>query len=235
MLEVDRIRVMYDKALILRDVEVSVRHGEIVALIGSNGAGKTTTLKAIAGLAKISSGRIVFEGNRIDTMPPYKRASLGLVLVPEGRGLFPRMTVEENLEIGAYLRRDREEVYRDLEYVFSLFPVLRERRRQLAGTLSGGEQQMLAIAKGLMARPRLLMLDEPSVGLAPRVVDQIFDTIREISRERGISVLIAEQNAYAALSISDRAYVLENGAVALAGESRELMEDPRVKTLYLGL
>ena len=235
LLKVNNIRVYYEKALILKGVSLDVNYNEIVAIIGPNGAGKTTTLKTLAGLLKASQGEIYLEGKRIDHEPPYVRAMRGLILVPEGRGLFPRMTVEENLEMGAFLRRDLDEIRKDLEFVYSLFPVLKERRKQLAGTLSGGEQQMLAIAKGLMAKPRLLMLDEPSVGLAPKIVDQLVDVIKQIGREKRISILIAEQNVYAALSIADRAYVLENGSIVMGGSSADLLENPAIKKTYLGL
>lgn len=235
LLKVDKIKVFYDKALILKEVSLEAGHGEIIALIGPNGAGKTTTLKTIAGLLKTSSGAIYLENKRIDHEPPYVRASMGIILVPEGRGLFPKMSVEENLEMGAFLRKDVDEIRKDMEFVYSLFPVLRERRRQLAGTLSGGEQQMLAIAKGLMARPRILMLDEPSLGLAPKIVDHLIDAISQINREKKITILIAEQNVYAALSISERAYVLENGSIIMSGSSLELLENPVIKRSYLGL
>jgi branched-chain amino acid transport system ATP-binding protein len=235
LLKVDKIKVFYDKALILKEVSLEAGHGEIIALIGPNGAGKTTTLKTIAGLLKTSSGAIYLENKRIDHEPPYVRASMGIILVPEGRGLFPKMSVEENLEMGAFLRKDVDEIRKDMEFVYSLFPVLRERRRQLAGTLSGGEQQMLAIAKGLMARPRILMLDEPSLGLAPKIVDHLIDVISQINREKKITILIAEQNVYAALSISERAYVLENGSMVMSGSSLELLENPVIKRSYLGL
>jgi branched-chain amino acid transport system ATP-binding protein len=235
LLKVDKIKVFYDKALILKEVSLEAGHGEIIALIGPNGAGKTTTLKTIAGLLKTSSGAIYLENKRIDHEPPYVRASMGIILVPEGRGLFPKMSVEENLEMGAFLRKDVDEIRKDMEFVYSLFPVLRERRRQLAGTLSGGEQQMLAIAKGLMARPRILMLDEPSLGLAPKIVDHLIDAISQINREKKITILIAEQNVYAALSISERAYVLENGSIVMSGSSSELLENPVIKRSYLGL
>jgi len=235
LLKVDKIKVFYDKALILKEVSLEAGHGEIIALIGPNGAGKTTTLKTIAGLLKTSSGAIYLENKRIDHEPPYVRASMGIILVPEGRGLFPKMSVEENLEMGAFLRKDVDEIRKDMEFVYSLFPVLRERRRQLAGTLSGGEQQMLAIAKGLMARPRILMLDEPSLGLAPKIVDHLIDAISQINREKKITILIAEQNVYAALSISERAYVLENGSIVMSGSSLELLENPVIKRSYLGL
>jgi branched-chain amino acid transport system ATP-binding protein len=235
LLKVDKIKVFYDKALILKEVSLEAGHGEIIALIGPNGAGKTTTLKTIAGLLKTASGAIYLENKRIDHEPPYVRASMGIILVPEGRGLFPKMSVEENLEMGAFLRKDVDEIRKDMEFVYSLFPVLRERRRQLAGTLSGGEQQMLAIAKGLMARPRILMLDEPSLGLAPKIVDHLIDAISQINREKKITILIAEQNVYAALSISERAYVLENGSIIMSGSSLELLENPVIKRSYLGL
>ncbi|WP_342785342.1 ABC transporter ATP-binding protein [Thermofilum sp.] len=235
MLEVNNIVVYYGKALALKGVSLGVNEGEIVALIGANGAGKTTTLRAITGMVKVASGKVIFKGNDITNLPSYKIALLGITHVPEDRGLFPDMTVMENLEMGAYLRRDTDSIKEDLEYVFSLFPRLKERKDQLAGTLSGGEQQMLALAKGLMARPKLLLLDEPSVGLAPYLVDQIFDAILEINKKRGVTILIAEQNAYMALQCSSRAYVIENGTVALSGPSKELMDNPYLKKSYLGL
>ncbi|MEM0235910.1 MAG: ABC transporter ATP-binding protein [Desulfurococcaceae archaeon] len=235
LLEVNNIVVYYGKALALKGVSLGVNEGEIVALIGANGAGKTTTLRAITGMVKVASGKVIFKGNDITNLPSYKIALLGITHVPEDRGLFPDMTVMENLEMGAYLRRDTDSIKEDLEYVFSLFPRLKERKDQLAGTLSGGEQQMLALAKGLMARPKLLLLDEPSVGLAPYLVDQIFDAILEINKKRGVTILIAEQNAYMALQCSSRAYVIENGTVALSGPSKELMDNPYLKKSYLGL
>jgi branched-chain amino acid transport system ATP-binding protein len=235
LLEVGDISVYYGKALALNRVNLSVKNGEIVALIGPNGAGKTTTLRAISGVVNISSGHIIFNGRRIDGMPPYKIAEMGIAHVPEGRGLFPQMSVMENLEMGAFLRRDIDNVRSDLELVFNLFPILKERKDQLAGTLSGGEQQMLAIAKGLIANPKLLLLDEPSVGLAPKLVERIFDAIREINKQKGLAILIAEQNAYMALLSSDRAYVMENGSTVINGSSKDLLDDPRVKQVYLGM
>ncbi|MGC8890879.1 MAG: ABC transporter ATP-binding protein [bacterium] len=235
LLEVGDISVYYGKALALNRVNLSVKNGEIVALIGPNGAGKTTTLRAISGVVNISSGHIIFNGRRIDGMPPYKIAEMGIAHVPEGRGLFPQMSVMENLEMGAFLRRDIDNVRSDLELVFNLFPILKERKDQLAGTLSGGEQQMLAIAKGLIANPKLLLLDEPSVGLAPKLVERIFDAIKEINKQKGLAILIAEQNAYMALLSSDRAYVMENGSTVINGSSKDLLDDPRVKQVYLGM
>ncbi|MEM3740255.1 MAG: ABC transporter ATP-binding protein, partial [Candidatus Korarchaeum sp.] len=208
---------------------------EIVSLIGANGAGKTTTLRVISGILKPISGEVIMDGRNIIGMEPFQIASLGLVHVPEGRGLFPEMTVLENLEMGAYLRKDKDGIKRDLEFVYSLFPVLREREKQLAGTLSGGEQQMLAIAKGLMGAPKLLLLDEPSLGLSPIMVDRIFDAISQINRDRGIPILIAEQNAYMALSISHRAYVIENGSTVMEGSGRDLLGNDYVRKAYLGI
>lgn len=235
MLEVKRVSAAYGTALALKDVSLDVRKGEIVSLIGANGAGKTTTLRVISGLLRPLKGEVVFDGRSIVGMEPYQIASLGLIHVPEGRGLFPEMTVIENLEMGAFLRKDREGMRRDLEFVYSIFPVLKERRKQLAGTLSGGEQQMLAIAKGLMGAPKMLLLDEPSLGLSPIMVDRIFDAIVQINKERGITILIAEQNAYMALSFSHRAYVIENGSTVMEGSGEDLLRNDHVRRAYLGI
>ncbi|MEM0018063.1 MAG: ABC transporter ATP-binding protein [Candidatus Korarchaeum sp.] len=235
MLEVKNVSAAYGTALALKNVTLRVGRGEIVSLIGANGAGKTTTLRVISGILKPISGEVIMDGRNIIGMEPFQIASLGLVHVPEGRGLFPEMTVLENLEMGAYLRKDKEGIRRDLEFVYSLFPVLREREKQLAGTLSGGEQQMLAIAKGLMGAPKLLLLDEPSLGLSPIMVDRIFDAISQINRDRGIPILIAEQNAYMALSISHRAYVIENGSTVMEGSGRDLLGNDYVRKAYLGI
>ncbi|MCC6028609.1 MAG: ABC transporter ATP-binding protein [Candidatus Korarchaeum sp.] len=235
MLEVKDVSASYGKALALKRVSLRVEKGEIVSLIGANGAGKTTTLRVISGLLRPNSGDVIMDGRSIVGKEPFQIASLGLIHVPEGRGLFPEMTVIENLEMGAFLRKDRESVKRDLEFVYSLFPILKERGKQLAGTLSGGEQQMLAIAKGLMGAPRILLLDEPSLGLSPIMVDRIFDAIQQINKERGISILIAEQNAYMALSVSHRAYVIENGTTVMEGTGRELLGNEHVKKAYLGI
>lgn len=231
LLRVDAIEVAYGDLTAVRGASLEVRPGEIVALIGSNGAGKTTTLRAISGLLPIRRGRIDFEGDRLDGLPSSKVVGRGIAHVPEGRQLFPSMTVLENLELGA--RAARALKTESLEWVFQLFPRLRERRRQLAGTLSGGEQQMVAIGRGLMARPKLLMLDEPSLGLAPVVVRAIFDNLVEINR-RGMAILLVEQNVLRALQLSHRGYVLENGQIVLDGLRDTLLADGHIKQAYLG-
>ncbi len=223
----------YGPILALRGISLEVREGEVVALLGANGAGKTTTLRVIAGLLPPLAGTISFAGHPLHRLPPEQRVARGIVLVPEGRGIFPELTVEENLRLGAWHRRDLRAVRTDLERVFHLFPILRERRAQPAGTLSGGEQQMLAIGRALMARPRLLLLDEPSLGLAPLVVQHIFEILRDI-HEAGATLLIAEQNAYLALTLAHWAYILQNGEIRLQGEAQTLRENPEVKALYLG-
>ncbi len=234
MLEVEDICTYYGDVQALRDVSLRIREGQIVSVIGSNGAGKTTTLNTISGILRSSSGQIEFLGRRIENLPPHEIVELGVVQIPEARLLFPYMTVLENLELGCYAPRAREGKEENLEAVFGLFPVLEERRGQLAGTLSGGEQQMLAIARGLMARPRLLMLDEPSLGLAPLLVKQVFGTVREINA-KGITILLVEQDVYHSLSIADEAYVLENGSVVLGGKAKEVLDNPQVREAYLGI
>jgi branched-chain amino acid transport system ATP-binding protein len=231
LLRVDGIEVAYGQVPAVRGASLEVRPGEIVALIGGNGAGKTTTLRAISGLLPIRRGRIDFEGDRLDGLPSSKVVGRGIAHVPEGRQLFPSMTVLENLELGAGAARGLKA--ESLEWVFELFPRLRERRRQLAGTLSGGEQQMVAIGRGLMARPKLLMLDEPSLGLAPVVVRAIFDNLVEINR-RGMAILLVEQNVLRALQLSHRGYVLENGQIVLDGPRDTLLADGHIKQAYLG-
>ena len=231
LLRVDGIEVGYGDLTAVRGASLDVRPGEIVALIGGNGAGKTTTLRAISGLLPIRRGRIDFEGDRLDGLRPSKVVGRGIAHVPEGRQLFPTMTVLENLELGAGAARALKA--ESLEWVFSLFPRLRERRRQLAGTLSGGEQQMVAIGRGLMARPKLLMLDEPSLGLAPVAVRAIFDNLVEINR-RGMAILLVEQNVLRALQLSHRGYVLENGQIVLDGLRETLLADGHIKQAYLG-
>jgi branched-chain amino acid transport system ATP-binding protein len=231
LLRVDAIEVGYGDLTAVRGASLEVRPGEIVALIGSNGAGKTTTLRAISGLLPIRRGRIDFEGDRLDRLAPSKVVGRGIAHVPEGRQLFPTMTVLENLELGAGAARALKA--ESLEWVFQLFPRLRERQRQLAGTLSGGEQQMVAIGRGLMARPKLLMLDEPSLGLAPVVVRAIFDNLVEINR-RGMAILLVEQNVLRALQLSHRGYVLENGQIVLDGLRETLLADGHIKQAYLG-
>lgn len=232
MLEVRGLATAYGGIRALKGVDIDVPEGAIVSILGANGAGKTTLLKTIAGLLRPSEGQVRLRGERIDGLPPDRIVRKGVALVPEGRAILARMTVEENLEMGAYTRRDRETAA-DLARVTEHFPVLRERRRQLAGSLSGGEQQMLAIARALMSRPRLLLLDEPSLGLAPLVVAEIFRIVAEINRG-GTTILLVEQNARQSLRVSHFAYVLETGRVALSGESKALLEDPKVKESYLG-
>ena len=233
LLEVKNIEVAYGKIIAVKDVSISVNKGEIVTLIGSNGAGKSTTLRTISGLMAPKSGEIHFNGQRIDGMPGHEVVGLGICHSPEGRRIFPRMTVLENLELGAFLRNDKAEIASDLERVLTLFPRLRERIGQRAGTLSGGEQQMLAVSRALMGKPTLLMLDEPSMGLAPVLVDMIFETISAI-RDQGITILLIEQNASAALEIADRAYVLESGSVKMSGSAKDLRKDDQVTKAYLG-
>jgi branched-chain amino acid transport system ATP-binding protein len=233
MLEVKNIQVAYGKIIAVKDISVTVNEGEIVTLIGSNGAGKSTTLRTISGLIKPKSGEITFNGKRIDGMPGHDIVSLGICHSPEGRRIFPRMTVKENLELGAFLRNDKTAVNADMERVLDLFPRLKERIKQTAGTMSGGEQQMLAVSRALMGDPKLLLLDEPSMGLAPVLVELIFDTIVKI-RKQGITILLIEQNATAALEVADRAYVLESGKVKMSGSAKELSSDDKVTKAYLG-
>ena len=232
LLEVDDIRTHYGSIEALKGVSLTVAEGEIVTLIGANGAGKSTTLRSISGLTPVSSGRVLFEGGEITRVPAHEVVGHGIALAPEGRHCFPRMTVRENLELGAYMRGG-EDIAADFERVYALFPRLHERERQKAGTMSGGEQQMLAIGRALMARPRLLMLDEPSMGIAPVLIERIYETIGEINR-RGVAILLVEQNANYALDASERGYVLETGRVSLAADSRSLRDDPEVQRAYLG-
>ena len=233
MLAIEAINVFYGGIHALRDVSIKVNAGEVVTLIGANGAGKSTTLRAVSGLLTPRSGRIVFEGDDIGGLPAHLLVARGISMAPEGRGIFANLTVLENLEMGAYLVRSRSQILQDLERGFDLFPRLRERVKQRAGTLSGGEQQMLAIARALMSRPKLLLLDEPSLGLAPLVCQTIFNTIATI-KASGTTVLLVEQNANAALKHSDRAYVLETGSVMLQGSAKEIASHPGVREAYLG-
>ena len=233
LLEVKNLKVGYGKIVAVKDISITVNQGEIVTLIGSNGAGKSTTLRTISGLLKPKSGEILFEGNRIDGKEGHEVVKLGICQSPEGRRIFPRMTVSENLDLGAFLRSDKDAVAADRERVLDLFPRLRERISQRAGTMSGGEQQMLAVSRALMGAPKLLMLDEPSMGLAPVLVDMIFETITKI-REQGITILLIEQNAAAALEVADRAYVLESGTIKMSGKASDLAKDPAVTKAYLG-
>jgi branched-chain amino acid transport system ATP-binding protein len=235
LLEIRDLHVHYGRIEAIKGISFEVAEGEIVTLIGANGAGKTTTLKTVSGVRPVTSGSILFDGNDITAMPPHHRVELGLCQAPEGRGIFPGMTVLENLDMGAYTRKDRKTAaYRDdIERVFDLFPRLRERRAQTGGTMSGGEQQMLAIARALMARPRVLLLDEPSMGLAPMIVQQIFKIITEINQQ-GTTVLLVEQNAQQALQRAHRAYVLETGHIVRSDDAKVLLGDESVRAAYLG-
>ncbi|MDQ7820455.1 MAG: ABC transporter ATP-binding protein [Armatimonadota bacterium] len=233
LLEVDSLHVYYGQIHALKGISLTVEPGEIVTLIGANGAGKSTTLNTISGLLRPRQGRITLAGEDLAALPPHEIVRRGVVQVPEGRRIFGQLTVLENLSMGAYTRTDRDGIQEDLERVFTLFPRLKERRHQVAGTLSGGEQQMLAIGRALMARPRVLLMDEPSMGLAPVLVEQIFETITSINRQ-GTTVLLVEQNAYMALQIAHRGYVLQTGEIVLSGSARELQADEDVRRAYLG-
>jgi branched-chain amino acid transport system ATP-binding protein len=233
VLKVEGLVCRYGKVAAVRELSIEVNRGELVALIGANGAGKTTTLKAISGVLPPAAGRIEFLGEDIARAPPRRILELGLAHCPEGRRVFPYMSVLENLEMGAYLRSDRVQIAADMERLFERFPILAERRHQAAGTLSGGEQQMLAISRALMSRPKLVLFDEPSLGLAPNLVERTFDIVRSI-RAEGVTVVMVEQNAFAALELSDRAYVLDQGRVTMSGLGSALLNDPHVKAAYLG-
>ena len=233
LLEVRDLQVFYGVIQALKGISFSVEKGEIVTLIGANGAGKTTTMQSIMGLIPARSGEITYNGQMINKVPTHKIVHLGMTQVPEGRRVFQELTVYENLMMGAYTKKNREKIKKDLTWIYNLFPRLKERRKQIAGTLSGGEQQMLAMGRALMSRPDLLMLDEPSMGLSPLLVDQVFSIIQEIHKE-GTTILLVEQNAGKSLAISDRGYVLENGAIAYSGTGKELMESDEVKKAYLG-
>ena len=234
MLAIDDVHASYGPVAAIRGLSLEVRAGELVCLIGANGAGKSSTLRAISGLLGVTRGRIVFDGAEIQRATPDAILKAGIAHCPEGRRVFPHLTVEENLAMGAYIRRDRAGIAEDVDRLCVHFPILAERRRQAAGTLSGGEQQMLAIARALMSRPRLLLLDEPSLGLAPTVVETTFEIIADI-RRRGTTVLMVEQNAYLALGMADRAYVMETGRIALVGGGRELLHNDHVRRVYLGV
>lgn len=233
MLNVEDLQVYYGAIHALKGVSFHLDQGEIIALIGGNGAGKSTTLNTISGLLHPRTGRVIFNGEDISVIPPQDIVRKQIIQVPEGRRIFPKLTVQENLEMGAYIFQDKVQIAKDMDDVMDLFPRLRERRKQFGGTLSGGEQQMLAIARGLMSHPTLLLLDEPSMGLSPLLVEQIFEIIRRINSQ-GTSILLVEQNAQMALSIADRGYVLETGRVMLEGEAQELLENPMVIEAYLG-
>jgi branched-chain amino acid transport system ATP-binding protein len=233
MLKINNLNVFFGGIHALKGISFEVPMGKVVTLIGANGAGKSTTLRTICGLIKPRGGQIKFSNNEINNIPADKIVKKGIALIPEGRKIFPNLTVQENLSLGAFARTDKKEIEKDLEWVYELFPRVKERLWQKGGTLSGGEQQMLAISRGLMSRPKLLMMDEPSLGLAPLLVKEIFDIIKKI-HEDGITVLLVEQNAFAALKIADYAYVLETGKVVLQGTGEELLKDERVKKAYLG-
>lgn len=235
MLEIRDLNTYYGSIHALKGVTMEIRPGEIITVIGANGAGKSTTLMSICGIVPPRTGEIVLEGQRIERLSPDKIYALGVVQVPEGRRIFPDLTVAENLDMGAYLRKDKVGIKHDLEYVFNLFPRLAERRHQQGGTLSGGEQQMLAIARGLMSRPKLLLLDEPSLGLAPVLVHLIFDTIKQINREHQTTILLVEQNANMALTIAHRGYVMETGRITMHDTAANLLKSEKIKTAYLGL
>jgi len=233
LLQVRGLQVAYGGITAVKGIDFEVFTGELVCLIGSNGAGKTTTMKAITGGVAVQGGSILYQGQAIAGQGAWDLVRQGLAMVPEGRGVFARMSITENLQMGAHVRRDRPAIASDIERMYTLFPRLKERRSQLAGTLSGGEQQMLAMARALMSRPQLLLLDEPSMGLAPIMVDRIFEVIRDVSAQ-GVTVLLVEQNASRALAIADRGYVMESGLITMAGPGPDLLRDPRVRTAYLG-
>lgn len=235
MLKIDQIDVYYGDLQALWDVSLTVQEGEIVTLVGSNGAGKTTTLKTVSGLLKPKTGSITYDGVRLDKLPPHKIVELGICMVPEGRGLFPEMSVLENLEVGAFLSKARQVKDESLSWVHEIFPVLKERAKQEARTLSGGEQQMLAIGRALMSRPKLLLLDEVSLGLAPLVVRSISRVIKQLNESSGITILLVEQNIRMALQLADRGYIIETGRIAGQGDAKALVNDERVKQAYLGI
>ena len=235
MLKINNIQTFYGNIQALKDVSIEINEGEIVTLIGANGAGKTTTLMSICGISPPRTGEILFDGDSLVGLPPEKIVQKGIVQVPEGRRIFPEMTVLENLQMGAFLRSNKQLIQQDLNYVMTLFPILEKRKTQLGGTLSGGEQQMLAISRALMARPRLLLLDEPSLGLAPLIIKQIFDIIRQINKESNTTIFLVEQNANQALKLADRGYVMENGRITLVDSADSLLVNDDVRKAYLGL
>ncbi|MEW6671529.1 MAG: ABC transporter ATP-binding protein [Thermodesulfobacteriota bacterium] len=235
MLKLKNVETFYGNIQALKGISIDISEGEIITLIGANGAGKSTTLMSICGIVPPRFGEILFRGEPIHSLPPNQIVSLGICQVPEGRRIFPYLTVLENLDMGAFLRTDREEIKKDLDYVFELFPILAQRRHQAGGTLSGGEQQMLAISRALMARPRLLLLDEPSLGLAPLVVKRIFDIIKKINRENNTTIFLVEQNANLALKVAHRGYVMETGRITLTDSAASLLSNESVKKAYLGM
>ncbi len=235
MLELQHIHSYYGNIQALKGVSLNIAEGEIITLIGANGAGKSTTLMSVCGIVKPRSGKITFQGQSIHHLPADKIVSMGICQVPEGRHIFPHLTVRENLDLGAFLRKDKAGIKQDLDYVFSLFPILAERSAQAGGTLSGGEQQMLAMSRALMARPKLLLLDEPSMGLAPIIIKQIFEIIRKINQQHNTTIFLVEQNANQALQIADRGYVIENGQITLSDDAKALTQNGAVQKAYLGV
>lgn len=235
MLKIQNIQTYYGNIQALKDVSIEIKEGEIVALIGANGAGKTTTLMSICGITPPRSGQILLDGDPIHGISAEKIVQQGIVQVPEGRRIFPDLTVQENLEMGAFLRKNKRLIQQDMNYVMNLFPILEKRRNQLGGTLSGGEQQMLAISRALMARPRVLLLDEPSLGLAPLIIKQIFEIIRQINKESNTTIFLVEQNANQALKLADRGYVMENGRITLVDSADNLLSNDDVRKAYLGM
>ncbi|ERJ36755.1 Branched-chain amino acid transport ATP-binding protein LivF [Burkholderia sp. AU4i] len=233
MLKIKGLQVNYGGIQAVKGVDMEVRQGELVTLIGANGAGKTTTMKAITGLKAYSAGDIEYDGKSIKGVPTHELLKRGLAMVPEGRGIFARMSIVENMQMGAYLRNDTEQIKKDVDRMFGFFPRLKERATQLAGTLSGGEQQMLAMSRAILSKPKLLLLDEPSMGLSPIMVEKIFEVVREISKE-GITVLLVEQNARLALQAADRGYVMDSGTVTMEGDAKQMLDDPKVRAAYLG-
>jgi branched-chain amino acid transport system ATP-binding protein len=233
LLKVSGLKVAYGGIQAVKGVDFEVRQGELVTLIGSNGAGKTTTMKAITGLLPLNDGDIQYLGQSIRGKGPWDLVKQGLAMVPEGRGVFTRMTILENLQMGAHIRSDKAGIAQDLDRVFTIFPRLKERKDQLAGTMSGGEQQMLAMGRGLMSRPKVLLMDEPSMGLSPIMVDKIFEVVREVHGQ-GVTILLVEQNASRALEIADRGYVMESGIISMSGNARDMLDDPKVRAAYLG-
>ena len=233
LLKVKGLKVAYGGIQAVKGVDFEVREGELVSLIGSNGAGKTTTMKAITGTQTIMGGEIEYLGRSLKGQGPWDLVAQGLIMVPEGRGIFTRMTITENLQMGAYLRNDKAGIAADIERMFEIFPRLRERKDQLAGTMSGGEQQMLAMGRALMSRPKLLLLDEPSMGLSPIMVDKIFEVVKDVYGQ-GMTVLLVEQNASRALAIADRGYVMDSGLITMSGKGSEMLDDPKVRAAYLG-
>ncbi len=235
MLKLKNVQAFYGNIQALKDISMDVKEGEIITLIGANGAGKSTTLMTICGIVPVRSGEIIFEGQTINKIPPNKIVALGINQVPEGRHIFPYLTVMENLDMGTFLRSDKDGIRQDLDYIFTLFPRLAERRSQAGGTLSGGEQQMLAISRAIMTRPRLLLLDEPSLGLAPIITRQIFDIIKKINKDNKTTIFLVEQNANLALHVADRGYVMENGNITMTDTGKNLLANENVKKAYLGI